>query len=113
MRYARENNIPYLGICLGMQVALIEFARNVAGMDNANSTEFVPDCKYPVVALITEWRDEDGNVEVRSEKSDLGGTMRLARSSASLAMTVWYVSCTARRRLLNVIAIVTKSTICC
>lgn len=52
-----------------MQVALIEFARNVAGMDNANSTEFVPDCKYPVVALITEWRDEDGNVEVRSEKA--------------------------------------------
>ena len=82
-RYARENNIPYLGICLGMQVALIEFARNVAGMENANSTEFVPDCKYPVVALITEWRDEDGNVEVRSEKSDLGGTMRRARSSAS------------------------------
>lgn len=82
-RYARENNIPYLGICTGMQVALIEFARNVAGMENANSTEFVPDCKYPVVALITEWRDEDGNVEVRSEKSDLGGTMRPARSSAS------------------------------
>lgn len=54
-----------------MQVALIEFARNVAGMENANSTEFVPDCKYPVVALITEWRDEDGNVEVRTEKSDL------------------------------------------
>jgi CTP synthase len=77
-RYARENNIPYLGICLGMQVALIEFARNV-GMENANSTEFVPDCKYPVVALITEWRDEEGNVEVRSEKSDLGGTMRLAQ----------------------------------
>ncbi|WP_438612275.1 glutamine amidotransferase-related protein, partial [Klebsiella variicola] len=62
-RYARENNIPYLGICLGMQVALMEFARNVAGMENANSTEFMPDCKYPVVALITEWRDEDGNVE--------------------------------------------------
>ncbi|TGE30053.1 CTP synthetase, partial [Salmonella enterica subsp. enterica serovar Poona] len=57
-RYAREYNIPSLGICLGMQVALIEFARNVAGMDNANSTEFVPDCKYPGVALITEWRDE-------------------------------------------------------
>ncbi len=75
-RYARENNIPYLGICLGMQVALMEFARNVAGMENANSTEFMPDCKYPVVALITEWRDEDGNVEVRSEESDLGGTMR-------------------------------------
>jgi CTP synthase (UTP-ammonia lyase) len=84
LRYARENNIPYLGICLGMQVALIEFARNVAGMENANSTEFVPDCKYPVVALITEWRDEEGNVEVRSEKSDLGGTMRLGAQQCQL-----------------------------
>ncbi|KAI3489679.1 hypothetical protein L1887_46734 [Cichorium endivia] len=83
-RYARENNIPYLGICLGMQVALIEFARNVAGMENANSTEFVPDCKYPVVALITEWRDEEGNVEVRTEKSDLGGTMRLGAQACQL-----------------------------
>ncbi|EPU3935116.1 glutamine hydrolyzing CTP synthase [Morganella morganii] len=76
-RYARENNIPYLGICLGMQVALIDFARNLAGMADANSTEFDADCKYPVVALITEWRDEDGNIEVRSEESDLGGTMRV------------------------------------
>lgn len=84
-RYARENNIPYLGICLGMQVALIEFARNVVGMENANSTEFVPDCKYPVVALITEWRDENGNVEVRTEKSDLGGTMRLGAQACQLS----------------------------
>ncbi|WP_445947541.1 glutamine amidotransferase-related protein, partial [Salmonella enterica] len=84
-RYARENNIPYLVICLGMQVALIEFARNLAGMDNANSTEFVPDCKYAVVALITEWRDEDGNVEVRSEKSALGGTMRLGAQQCQLS----------------------------
>ncbi|QBH97107.1 CTP synthase (glutamine hydrolyzing) [Limnobaculum zhutongyuii] len=76
-RYARENKIPYLGICLGMQVAMMEFARNVVGMPDANSTEFVPDCKYPVIALITEWRDEEGNVEVRTEESDLGGTMRL------------------------------------
>ncbi|MDR0217367.1 MAG: CTP synthase (glutamine hydrolyzing) [Enterobacteriaceae bacterium] len=76
-RYARENKIPYLGICLGMQVALIEFSRNVAGMESANSTEFEPDCKLPVVGLITEWRDENGNVEVRSEESDLGGTMRV------------------------------------
>lgn len=66
-----------------MQVALIEFARNVAGMENANSTEFVPDCKYPVVALITEWRDEDGNVEVRSEKKAIWRHHALARSSAS------------------------------
>ena len=76
-KYARENNIPYLGICLGMQVALIEYARNVAHMDNANSTEFDPNTKYPVVALITEWKDESGKVGKRSEKSDLGGTMRL------------------------------------
>lgn len=76
-RYARENKIPYLGICLGMQVAIIEYARNVAHMDKANSTEFDAATPYPVVGLITEWIDEDGNVEVRSDKSDLGGTMRL------------------------------------
>ena len=76
-RYARENNIPYLGICLGMQVAIIEYARNVAHLDNANSTEFNKDTPYPVVGLITEWIDEDGNVEKRSDQSDLGGTMRL------------------------------------
>ncbi|MCG3461104.1 CTP synthase (glutamine hydrolyzing) [Xenorhabdus bovienii] len=76
-RYARENNVPYLGICLGMQVALIEFSRNVAGMKEANSTEFEPECKLPVVGLITEWRDENGNLEIRSEESDLGGTMRV------------------------------------
>ncbi|HAT25145.1 MAG: CTP synthase (glutamine hydrolyzing) [Pantoea sp.] len=83
-QYARENNVPYLGICLGMQVALMEFARNVAGMEGANSTEFVPDCKYPVVALITEWRDENGNVEQRTETSDLGGTMRLGSQQCQL-----------------------------
>ena len=82
--FAREHKIPYLGICLGMQVALIDYARHVANMENANSTEFVPDCKYPVVALITEWRDENGNVEVRSEKSDLGCTMRLGAQQCQL-----------------------------
>lgn len=76
-QYARENNIPYLGICLGMQVAIIEYARHVAGLDGANSTEFDAKTKYPVIALITEWTDEEGNVEVRNDKSDLGGTMRL------------------------------------
>ncbi len=76
-RYARENKIPYLGICLGMQVAIIEYARDVAHMEGANSTEFEPKTPYPVIALITEWIDEDGTVEKRSEKSDLGGTMRL------------------------------------
>jgi CTP synthase len=76
-KYAREHKIPYLGICLGMQVALIEFARNVAGMEGANSTEFNPNTPFPVVGLITEWLDSDGSTEVRDELSNLGGTMRL------------------------------------
>ncbi len=76
-KYARENLVPYLGICLGMQVALIEYARNVAGMENANSTEFDPDTPFPVVGLITEWLDAAGTTESRSENSNLGGTMRL------------------------------------
>ena len=76
-QYARENKIPYLGICLGMQVALIDFARNVANMADAHSTEFNADTKHPVVGLITEWVDSEGNVEERTAKSDLGGTMRL------------------------------------
>ena len=84
-KYARENNIPYLGICLGMQVALIEFARNVAGMSHANSSEFDRTCEQPVVGLITEWQDADGNTEVRSDKSDLGGTMRLGAQKCHLA----------------------------
>ncbi len=77
VRYARENGIPYLGICLGMQVAVIEFARHVAGLENAHSTEFKPDTPYPVIGLITEWTTSQGAREVRSEGSDLGGTMRL------------------------------------
>ena len=77
IRYARENKIPYLGICLGMQLAVIEYARDVAGMSDANSTEFNPETEHPVVALITEWLDRDGKVETRSADSDLGGTMRL------------------------------------
>ena len=77
VRYARENRIPYLGICLGLQVAVIEFARNAAGMDDANSTEFNAATKHPVVALITEWLKADGSTERRSQSSDLGGTMRL------------------------------------
>ncbi|CAI8219803.1 MAG: CTP synthase [Glaciecola sp. HTCC2999] len=76
-RFARENKVPYLGICLGMQVALIEFARNVANMPNAHSTEFDPTTPFPVVGLINEWLDSDGSVEQRDESSDLGGTMRL------------------------------------
>ena len=77
IRYARENKIPYLGICLGMQLAVIEYARDVAGMADANSTEFNPETEHPVVALITEWLDREGKVETRSANSDLGGTMRL------------------------------------
>jgi CTP synthase len=84
-RYARENHVPYLGICLGMQVAVIEFARNVAGLRGANSTEFDRDTPHPVIALITEWMERDGRVEHRDEKSDLGGTMRLGGQPCLLA----------------------------
>jgi CTP synthase len=77
IRYARENKVPYLGICLGMQLAVIEYARHVAGMKDANSTEFDLETEHPVVALITEWLDRDGKVAKRSADSDLGGTMRL------------------------------------
>jgi len=84
VKYARENKIPYLGICLGMQVAVIEYARNKAGMADANSTEFNSDTKYPVVGLITEWKDESGNVETRDENSNLGGTMRLGGQECKL-----------------------------
>jgi len=84
VKYARENKIPYLGICLGMQVAVIEYARNKAGMSDANSTEFNSDTKYPVVGLITEWKDESGNLETRDENSNLGGTMRLGGQECKL-----------------------------
>lgn len=77
IRYARENKVPYLGICLGMQLAVIEYARNMANMPGAHSTEFDPDTPYPVVALISEWQNRDGKVETRTVESDLGGTMRL------------------------------------
>ena len=76
-KFARENNIPYLGICLGMQVAIIEYARNVLKLKGANSTEFDQDTKYPVIGLITEWSDISGKREKRNKNSDLGGTMRL------------------------------------
>ncbi|WP_445428636.1 CTP synthase [Alishewanella sp. HL-SH05] len=83
-QFARENKVPYLGICLGMQVALIEYARNVAGMPEAHSTEFNKETTYPVVGLITEWRDADGSIEVRTNDSDLGGTMRLGSQNCNL-----------------------------
>jgi len=84
-RFARENKVPYLGICLGMQVATIEFARHVAGMADANSTEFEPSCPHPVIALINEWKDADGSIQVRDAHSDLGGTMRLGAQSSDVA----------------------------
>ncbi len=84
VQYARENKVPYLGICLGMQVAVIEFARNVAGMTDAHSTEFTQESPYPVVGLITEWKDATGLVETRDKDSDLGGTMRLGGQECRL-----------------------------
>jgi CTP synthase len=94
IRYARENRIPYLGICLGMQLAVIDYARHVVGLDQAHSTEFEPETPHPVIALITEWQDTDGRVERRDIQSDLGGTMRLggqecALESGSLAAAVY------------------------
>ncbi|MCO7226381.1 CTP synthase [Pleionea sp. CnH1-48] len=83
-KYARENNIPYLGICLGLQVAVIEYARNVAKLEDAHSTEFEMETPHPVVGLITEWINEDGSVETRDESSDLGGTMRLGAQPSEL-----------------------------
>ena len=85
IRYAREQNIPYLGICLGMQLAVIEFARDVAGLADAHSTEFNKDSEAPVIALITEWMTASGEMEERSEQSDLGGTMRLGAQECRLA----------------------------
>ncbi|MDH4149577.1 MAG: CTP synthase [Betaproteobacteria bacterium] len=84
IRYARENGVPYLGICLGMQLAVIEYARNLAGLAGAHSTEFDPDTPHPVVALITEWQDRDGRIERRDARSDLGGTMRLGGQECQL-----------------------------
>jgi CTP synthase len=83
-RYARENRIPYLGICLGMQVAAIEFARNVCGLEGAHSTEFAPKSPHPVIALVTEWRDTSGSVQHRSAQSNKGGTMRLGVQTCRL-----------------------------
>jgi len=83
-RFAREHNIPYLGICLGMQIALIEYARDVAGLAGANSTEFDLKAAHPVIALIDEWQTADGSVETRDENADLGGTMRLGAQEVEL-----------------------------
>jgi len=77
VRFAREHKVPFLGICLGMQSAVIEFARNVASLEGAHSTEFLPNSPHPVIGLITEWQDHNGQLETRDKDSDLGGTMRL------------------------------------
>jgi CTP synthase len=82
--YARVNNIPYLGICLGMQVAVIEYARNVLGLSKAHSSEFNPKTPDPVIALVTEWLDRDGSIETRDENTNLGGTMRLGAQTCKL-----------------------------
>ncbi|MNR92458.1 CTP synthase [compost metagenome] len=102
-RFARESKIPYLGICLGMQVALIEYARDVAGLGKANSTEFDPDTEQPVVALINEWQNHDGKVERRDANSDLGGTMRLGAQTCAvkpgtLAAEIYGTEVTERHR---------------
>jgi CTP synthase len=102
-RFARESKIPYLGICLGMQVALIEAARNMAGLAKANSTEFDADTEHPVVALINEWQNHDGKVERRDANSDLGGTMRLGAQTCAvkpgtLAAEIYGAEVTERHR---------------
>ena len=84
-QYAREHKLPYLGICLGMQVATIEYARDVAGLPGANSTEFDPETPHPVIALITEWKDADGTIKQRDENTDLGGTLRLGAQSSDVS----------------------------
>jgi len=84
VKYAREQGIPYLGICLGMQVAVIEYARNIANLENANSSEFDESCIHPVIGLITEWIESDGNVQRRGKDDDLGGTMRLGSQPCNL-----------------------------
>ena len=84
IQYAREHDIPYLGICLGMQLAVIEYARHKTGLAGANSTEFEPDAPHPVVALISEWQNRDGSIERRDQSSDMGGTMRLGAQSCEV-----------------------------
>jgi len=84
VQFARENKIPFLGICLGLQVAIIEFARNMVNMKGANSTEFDENTQYPVIGLITEWEDENGNTQKRDTESNLGGTMRLGGQECEL-----------------------------
>jgi CTP synthase len=103
IQYARENKVPYLGICLGMQLAVIEFARHVAGLSDANSTEFNPQAQHKLIGLIDEWQDASGNIEKRDENSDLGGTMRLGAQSCpvvpnTLAASIYGAAVNERHR---------------
>lgn len=103
IQYARENKVPYLGICLGMQLAVIEFARNVAGLTGANSTEFNAQAQHKLIGLIDEWQDASGNIEKRDENSDLGGTMRLGAQNCpivpdTLAASIYGASVNERHR---------------
>ncbi len=98
-QYARENRVPYLGICLGLQAAVVEFARNVAGLAGANSSEFEPGTPHPVIALITEWTTADGGVENRDDDSDLGGTMRLGGQECLIARDSTIFHCYGKERI--------------
>ncbi|EPY29631.1 CTP synthase [Strigomonas culicis] len=116
INYARENKIPFLGICLGMQLAVVEFARNVAGLRNANSTEFDIDTKYPVIALINEWKDISGQIERRSVDSDKGGTLRKGAQNISVKNNtrtngIYGASLYERHLLLKELIIVLKVTL--
>jgi CTP synthase len=93
--FAREHKVPYLGICLGMQVATIEFARHVAGWPAPTAPSSSPTAPHPVIALITEWKDADGTIKTRDANSDLGGTMRLGAQSSDVAPARWRTASTA------------------
>ena len=98
-QFARENGVPYLGICLGLQAAVVEYARNVAGLADANSSEFVPETPHPVIALITEWTTAAGGVENRDDDSDLGGTMRLGGQECLIESGSTIFACYGRERI--------------
>lgn len=101
VQFARENKIPYLGICLGMQTAVIEYARNVAGLEGAHSSEFKPDCEHPVIALISEWTTASGDKETRDAESDLGGTMRLGGQTCVLDGDSTTYACYAQEKIVE------------
>jgi len=101
VKHARENKTPYLGICLGLQVAVIDYARNVVGLNGAHSTEFDPDCEHPVIALISEWTTASGDTEFRDEESDLGGTMRLGGQTCILEKDSTTFECYGKQEIVE------------